>query len=90
VIATREDLGHDETGSEARRIHGVDPVAPPCVPQLSTALVNEAQCASDGLIEDFFLSFFGDKGLESGYDFVAAGHDAVHLRLGQIAFGFFR
>ena len=46
--------------------------------------------ASNGLVEDFLLSFFGDKGLESGHDFVAAGHDAIHLRFGQIAFGFFR
>jgi hypothetical protein len=51
--------------------------------------MDTAQWASDRVVEDFFfLSFFGGKGLESGYDFVAAGHDAVHLRLGQIAFGF--
>ena len=41
--------------------------------------MDAAQCASDGLVEDFFLSFLGDKGLESGYDLVAAGHDAIHL-----------
>jgi len=52
--------------------------------------MDTAQCVSDGLVENFCLSFFGDKGLESGYDFVAAGHDAIHLRFGQIAFGFFR
>jgi hypothetical protein len=36
--------------------------------------MDRAQSAADGLVEDFVLSFFGDKGLESGYDFVA-GHE---------------
>jgi hypothetical protein len=34
--------------------------------------MDTAHCASDGLVENFLLSFFGDQGLESGHDFVAA------------------
>ncbi len=37
--------------------------------------MDRAQSAADGLVEDFVLSFFGDKVLEIGYDFVAAGHE---------------
>ena len=39
------------------------------------------------LIEYCLFAFLGDKGLESGDDFVAPGHDTVHFILRQIAFG---
>ena len=42
------------------------------------------------LIEDCPFAFLGDKGLESGDNFVAARHDAVHFILRQKAFGILR